>query len=248
MQGARALGCTVGLIAFGAACLAAARPPDSPVAWQPLPGAPAESIPETVETALASILPAGAACPTPRRVVFSDRCAFGEDLSGAMWLLSVPDVVVAARDQERVADVALRFVVREDTGSLVAAFTDPLAQWPERSRPPLDADAAAGIDQWSVEPLGTEQLRSTAAEILGGLWTDFGVAPDEAGQIVLRPRWATTPWAHRRPSGEIVPPGTWSPKWIVEVIETARHRSFCQGMTCLYEDGTNRMLRTLFDR
>jgi hypothetical protein len=207
-------------------------PGRSPVSWRRHGATGALRVP--IEGVVERYAQAGAGW-TAESGFLTDRHPFGAANEGVLLtLVRVPDlrfdvgpasdedsISASTKDLEAIAragrmDMSL---VLDQSGQLIAAYSDPKETWvlPMLGSTPRDPEAeATGRATIGPLPPGTK-LRSSIAQILGQL-RNIEVNPGLAGQVVLRPRLVTSPWPPTQVDGEWVPNTAPRVYWLVQVL------------------------------
>jgi len=174
---------------------------------------------------------------TIERVEFQDQRPYGERKERSIWLVRYQSVPIRG---PRLASVPLSVAFDAVTGDVVCAFTDPAPVWAHGVWAPKvavrwEADRESTTTRlWGEAPAPAkyESLKATLTEVLEALWKQEGIAPDSAGQIILRPRFFMNTWPK---IGSINGPPMYPPanRWIVEVLGRFIQEALEQKLTTL---------------
>lgn len=160
----------------------------------------------------------------PTTVLLLDRSPFGEYRESRALLFD--DVVIAVTNGELADTVVVSATVSLDRQSILAIYTQSKPTWVARVGRERDPEAEAEKFDWNVHAAGDDSLTSSVADVLRAVWRNYGIRPSEPGQIILRPRLATTtvPRISRGSSGVEMDATGYSlgVAWIVEVLGIRR--------------------------
>ncbi len=132
----------------------------------------------------------GREVPSPRTLVLVDDDPFGEHHEARTLLFD--DIVIAVTNEDLIDSVVVSAAVGVESGSLLAVYTRARPQWIARVGTERDPEGQAAKFNWNVVAAGAEEFVTPVADVLTAVWRRYGIRPSEAGQIVLRPRLATT--------------------------------------------------------
>jgi hypothetical protein len=207
-------------------------PPASPLSW---------SVVETLKPGATGVFTPPdrvlGVSQTPARIEraeFQDERPYGEAKQRSIWLVRYESVPIREPGGAQSALVPLSVAFDAVTGNPVCAFTDPAPVWAHGVWDPKIAVTWETTTRlWGEAPAPAQYatLQATLTEVLEALWKQTGIAPDRAGQIILRPRFFTNTWPKKEINGPpVYPPAN---RWIVEVLGRYIQEALGQPLTTL---------------
>lgn len=132
-------------------------------------------------------------------------------------------VLVRSPDGKTSQSVPVTLVIKEER--VVSVFTAARDKWIEPCAElyprDVEKEACSAVVE-SLKPL-LSVPSSSVAQVLETLWK-YGIAPDDAGQIILRPRTVMTVWPWEPgPIGPRPGPATKRPFWICHALGRIAH-------------------------
>jgi hypothetical protein len=189
-------------------------PDASPFSWRPVERTAQTQRRVEVPSTLVGV----AALPARvQMVTFRDERPYGGSANTLGQLVEYKAVPIASPDGKSVVNANISVVVNPG-GEIVAAFTDAAPVWAHSGWTSGDITKRAAECWEFASPTGT-QLKSSIAEVLQAVWKHYGVKPDAAGQITLRPREFARKTTMLDPNGKPLPRQK-ANGWLVEVLGT----------------------------
>lgn len=148
------------------------------------------------------------------------------------WQLHYSGIPVVNKNSGRSSQANLTLLIDGSIGpdgrptkALVAAITDiNQASWLPPMLPSRDYTKAMQDDGWTVDRLLATPLNSNVTQLLAALWTNNGIDPAQAGQVLLRPMQVSLALPAKRDGGgrlqPLRPTGIY---WIALVTGTRTH-------------------------
>jgi hypothetical protein len=181
-------------------------------------------------------------------VLFSDRSPFGEQSSSQAMLFS--DVTMRVGNGAAQDTVQVSALVDAKDGSLLAVYTTPKSTWIAPIGTERDPEAEADKYGWNVKAASTDSVSLTAEGVLSAIWRALGIRPSEPGQIIMRPRHATTRVpAVDREGKKVDPPNPEGMAWVVQVLGVYREETptfYWSGFLVLVDDRSGEVIKGLY--